>query len=36
MFNVITKNLDLRELAPSGRKFTWARRRENPTYEKLE
>jgi exonuclease III len=36
MFNAIIESLDLREIALSGRQFTWANRRENPTYEKLD
>ena len=36
MFNAIIENLDLREIALSGRQFTWANRREVPTYEKLD
>jgi hypothetical protein len=34
IFNAIIKSLDLREIAPSSRQYTWAHRRENPTYEK--
>jgi hypothetical protein len=30
------ENLNLREIAMSGRQFTWASRRETPTYEKLD
>ena len=29
-------NLNLREIALSGRQFTWASRKTNPTYEKLD
>jgi hypothetical protein len=36
MFNAIIENLDLREIILSGRQFTWANRRENPTFEKLD
>jgi endonuclease/exonuclease/phosphatase family metal-dependent hydrolase len=36
VFNSITKSLDHREIVISGRIFTWANRRENPTYEKLD
>ena len=36
IFNAIIENLDLREIALSGRQFTWANRREVPTYEKLD
>jgi hypothetical protein len=36
VFNAIIENLDLRELALSGRQFTWANRRPIPTYEKLD
>jgi hypothetical protein len=36
IFNAITESLNLREIALSGRQFTWANRRENPTYEKLD
>jgi hypothetical protein len=36
IFNAIIESLDLREIALSGRQFTWANRRENPTYEKLD
>jgi mannosylglycoprotein endo-beta-mannosidase len=36
IFNAIIESLDLREIALSGRQFTWANRRESPTYEKLD
>ena len=36
VFNAIIDNLDLREIALSGRQFTWANRREIPTFEKLD
>jgi hypothetical protein len=36
IFNAIIKNLDLREIELSGRKFTWANRRNTPTYDKLD
>jgi hypothetical protein len=36
IFNAIIESLDLRELALSGRQFTWENRRDNPTYEKLD
>jgi hypothetical protein len=36
VFNAIIESLDLREIVLSGRQFTWASRRENPTYEKLD
>jgi hypothetical protein len=36
MFNSIIENLNLREIVLSGRQFTWARIRANPTYEKLD
>jgi hypothetical protein len=36
IFNAIIENLNLREIALSGRQFTWASRRETPTYEKLD
>jgi hypothetical protein len=36
MFNAIIESLDLREIALSGRQFTWASRRETPTFEKLD
>ena len=36
IFNAIIENLNLREIALSGRQFTWASRRSNPTYEKLD
>ena len=32
----IIESLNLREIALSGRQFTWANRKENPTYEKLD
>jgi hypothetical protein len=35
IFNAIIESLDLRELALSGRQFTWINRRDNLTYEKL-
>jgi hypothetical protein len=36
LFNAIIESLDLREIALSGRQFTWANRRVHPTYEKLD
>jgi hypothetical protein len=36
VFNAIIESLNLREIALSGRQFTWASRRETPTYEKLD
>jgi endonuclease/exonuclease/phosphatase family metal-dependent hydrolase len=36
MFNAIIESLDLREIALSGRQYTWASRRETPTFEKLD
>jgi mannosylglycoprotein endo-beta-mannosidase len=36
VFNAITESLNLKEIALSGRQFTWASRREIPTYEKLD
>jgi hypothetical protein len=36
VFNAIIEILNLREIALSGRQFTWASRRDNPTYEKLD
>jgi hypothetical protein len=36
IFNAIIESLDLREIALSGRQYTWACRRENPTFEKLD
>jgi exonuclease III len=36
MFNAIIENLNLREIALSGRQYTWANRRVIPTYEKLD
>jgi endonuclease/exonuclease/phosphatase family metal-dependent hydrolase len=36
IFNAIIENLNLREIALSGRQFTWASRRQTPTYEKLD
>jgi hypothetical protein len=36
IFNAIIESLDLREIALSGRQYTWANRRDNPTYEKLD
>jgi endonuclease/exonuclease/phosphatase family metal-dependent hydrolase len=35
-FNAIIESVDLRELALSGGQFTWANRRDLPTYEKLD
>jgi hypothetical protein len=35
-FNAIIESVDLRELALSRGQFTWANRRELPTYEKLD
>ena len=34
--NAIIDSLDLREIVLSGRQFTWASRRETPTFEKLD
>jgi exonuclease III len=36
IFNAINESLDLREIALSGRQFTWANRCTVPTYEKLD
>jgi hypothetical protein len=36
IFNAIIGSLDLRELGLSGRQFTWANRRQIPTFEKLD
>jgi hypothetical protein len=36
VFNAIIESLDLREIALSGRQFTWANRRDTPTFEKLD
>lgn len=36
MFNTIIESLDLREIALSGRKYTWANALQNQTYEKLD
>jgi exonuclease III len=36
LFNVVIDDLNLRELKMSGRKYTWANARDNPTYEKLD
>jgi hypothetical protein len=36
IFNAIIDSLNLRELIMSGRQFTWASRRQIPTYEKLD
>jgi exonuclease III len=36
IFNAIIESLNLREIALSGRQFTWASRRVNPTFEKLD
>ena len=36
IFNAIIESLALREIELSGRQYTWANRREKPTYEKLD
>lgn len=36
LFNAVIDGLNLRELELSGRSFTWANSRDNPTYEKLD
>jgi hypothetical protein len=36
VFNAIIEHLNLREIALTGRQFTWASRRDVPTYEKLD
>jgi hypothetical protein len=36
MFNAIIESLDLREIALSGRQYTWANRQEVQTFEKLD
>jgi endonuclease/exonuclease/phosphatase family metal-dependent hydrolase len=36
IFNAIIESLNQRELVLSGRHFTWACRRDTPTYEKLD
>jgi hypothetical protein len=33
---VVIDDLNLREIQMSGRKYTWANTRENPTYEKID
>jgi hypothetical protein len=35
LFNVVINRLDLREIALSGRQFTWANNMLTPTFEKL-
>jgi hypothetical protein len=36
VFNAIIAHLNLKEIALSGRQFSWASRRDEPTYEKLD
>jgi endonuclease/exonuclease/phosphatase family metal-dependent hydrolase len=36
MFNAVIDSLNIRELEMSGRKFTWANRLQNQTFEKLD
>ena len=36
MFNAIIESLELKEIELSGRQYTWASRRTNPTFEKLD
>ena len=36
VFNAIIESFNLREIALSGRQFTWANRRDTPTFEKLD
>ena len=36
MFNAILQSLELKEIELSGRQYTWANRRETPTYQKLD
>jgi hypothetical protein len=36
LFNAVIDGLDMRELHMSGRRYTWANTRDNPTYEKLD
>jgi hypothetical protein len=36
IFNAIIGSLNSKEIALSGRRYTWASRRESPTYEKLD
>jgi endonuclease/exonuclease/phosphatase family metal-dependent hydrolase len=36
LFNTIIESLDLREIKISGRLYTWASRRDIPTFEKLD
>ena len=36
LFNAIIESLSLKELQMSGRQYTWASRRETPTFEKLD
>ena len=36
MFNAIIESLDLREIALSARQYSWASRRDMPTFEKLD
>jgi hypothetical protein len=35
-FSAIIESLDIREIILPARQFTWANRRKNPTYEKLD
>lgn len=36
LFNAVIESCGLKELELSGRKFTWANKLEDPTYEKLD
>ena len=36
MFNAIIEGIGLKEIEMSGRQYTWASRRVNPTFEKLD
>jgi hypothetical protein len=36
MFNATIESLDMREIMLFGRQYTWANRRDNPTFEKLD
>jgi hypothetical protein len=36
LFNVVINNLNLREIEPSERQYTWANNLPKPTYEKLD
>ena len=36
MFNAVIEGIGLKEIEMTGRQYTWASRRENPTFEKLD